>query len=498
MYHFAIHAALAAQTSSADFGWQQWHVLFLPGFVEGLAFPFNVDGLTSYEPMSDGFGGTMAQRGLGLLGALQTQAGAMASNHFEAWPFLDSMAHGLLRIGECLLVVAGALLLLASALLLIECGSALLPRRSLPVTTAEVAPKAVVLMPAHNEAAMITETVTGLQHQLRQDAYLTNTSLWVIADNCDDGTAELARQSGARVLERFNTTALGKGYALDHGLQHMADSPPDVVVMVDADCKVHPGAIASLIRAAIVHRRPIQGNYYMTLPEAALAGAGLKDRITVFAARVKNEVRSLGLTNLGLPCLFVGSGMACPWEALQNVSLASGDLVEDMKLGFDLAIAQNPPMFCRDAVITASLPEGDAAAQSQRTRWEHGRLDLTRRYFPKLIGAGLRQGIVGPIALALDMSILPLSLLVTLWSGVAMLSLAFAFVGGLMPLVISVAGGICLGGAILLAWLQVGRQVLPLGQLLLVPVFIFWKLPIFLRFLFKPQRNWIRTERDPV
>ena len=488
MYHFAIHAALAARTSLAGLGFQQFPVRFIPGLAGGPSFPGNVD---SWSPHGSTLDGAIASGGLGLI-----QPIAMASTDDRAW--LEPLVHALLFVGECLLLLAGGLLLLASALLLIECGAALLPRRSVPTPTAETAPKAVVLMPAHNESAMITETVMGLQHQLRQDAYLAETELWVIADNCDDGTAELARQAGARVLERFDSNALGKGYALDYGLQQMTDSPPEVVVMVDADCKVHPGAIAHLVRASIAHRRPIQGNYYMTLPGDSLAEASLKDRITVFAARVKNEVRSSGLTNLGLPSLLVGSGMACPWAALQTVSLASGDLVEDMKLGFDLAIAKHPPMFCRDAVITSSLPESDAAAQSQRTRWEHGRLDLTRRYFPKLIGAGLRQGLVGPITLALDMSILPLSLLVTLWGGVAMLSFAFAFVGGWMPLVVAVAGGVCLGSAILLAWLQVGRQVLPLGQLLLVPVFIFWKLPIFLRFLLNPQRNWVRTERDPA
>lgn len=73
-----------------------------------------------------------------------------------------------------------------------------------------------------------------------------------------------------------------------------------------------------------------------------------------------------------------------------------------MKLGLDLAIAQYPPQFCLEAVVTASLPQGKAAAQSQRTRWEHGRLDLTRRYWPKLMALGLAQGRLGLIALALD------------------------------------------------------------------------------------------------
>lgn len=405
-----------------------------------------------------------------------------------------------LPLGESLLLVLTSSLLIISMLLLGECLAAWLPPIKRSATTASTAPPpSVILMPAHDEATVITETVMAIQHQLRQDPYLSQTELWVIADNCSDATAELARQAGAQVWERIDATARGKGYALDFGLRQMAPTPPEVVVMIDADCRVQPGAIAALVQAAMLHQRPIQGNYYMVLPggNSPSETAGLKDRITAFATRVKNEVRSAGLSQLGMPCLLVGAGMAFPWQCLQSVNLASGELVEDMKLGFDLAIAQQPPLFCREAIITADLPQNEAAAQSQRTRWEHGRLDLSRRYWPKLIAASLQQGRLGPISLALDMAILPLSLLVTFWVMLTAVTAVFSQVGGgVAPLKVCLASGSCIGAAVLLAWIQVGRQVLPLRQLLLVPVFILWKLPIFLRFLVKPQRHWVRTERD--
>ena len=411
-------------------------------------------------------------------------------------PELAQWISATVAIGEWLLLIISGSLLIVSMLLLGECLAAWLPSQRQTEQTLATAPRAVVLMPAHNEAAVITETLMGVQHQLRQDAYLSQSELWVIADNCNDATAELARQAGAQVLERNHSVARGKGYALDFGLQQMALNPPEVVVMIDADCQVHAGAIAALVKAATRHQRPIQGNYYMTLPEASPVASGLKDRITTFAARVKNEVRSSGLSNLGLPCLLVGSGMAFPWDCLRSVNLASGELVEDMKLGFDLAISHQSPMFCREAVVTANLPNNEEAAQSQRTRWEHGRLDLTRRYWPKLMAMGLRQGRLGLIALALDMAILPLSLLVTLWLMLTFITAVFSTVASFTPLLTCLASGACIAIAILLAWVQVGRQVLPLRQLLLVPVFIFWKLPIFLRFVFNPQSSWVRTERD--
>jgi len=427
-------------------------------------------------------------------------------------PILSEWATAALGGAALLTGIAASLLLITSILLLGECLAAWRPTR-VPLSILQTdkdqfgnrlsvaAPRTAILVPAHNEAAVITQTLADIQDQLRQDSSLAQAELWVIADNCDDATAELSRQAGANVVERQSHTDRGKGYALDYGLQQIAAASaelPEIVVMVDADCRVHAGAIAALVKTVMRHQRPVQGNYHMTLSTEAKAEAGIKDRITVFATKVKNEVRSLGLSQLGLPCLLVGTGMAFPWSALQSISLASGELVEDMKLGFDLAIAQQSPIFCREAVITADLPQTQAAARSQRTRWEHGRLDLTRRYWPKLMREGLRQGRFGLVALALDMAILPLSLLVTLWFMLSCIALALGCLGSWTPLAICMAAGLCIVGAILLAWLQVGRQVLPFNQLLLVPMFILWKLPIFLSFVFNPQRSWVRTERDPV
>lgn len=429
--------------------------------------------------------------------------------------FLNAMAQFVQLLNAGLWVgLWGTALLLAAVtfMLLLECVAALLPDDfgaadlALPCPSA---PAAAILMPAHNEATVIGQSLQPVLAELKQDPYLARSQVWVIADNCTDDTAQLARRAGAKVLERQNSEQRGKGYALDFGLRHLAQSfspsaveqptaersagPPQVVVMLDADCQVQPGAIAALVRAAIDQNLPIQGNYIMTLPPEA----GLKDRITAFATRVKNGTRLAGLSRLGLPCLLTGTGMAFPWAALQSVSLASGDLVEDMKLGFDLVIAQHPPQFCGAATITAALPQTEAAAQSQRTRWEHGRLDLTRRYWPKLMAAGLRQGRLGPIALALDMAILPLSLLVVTWAGVSFASLVLSLATGQAgPLATCGLAGAGLALAILLSWLQVGWQVLPLGQLLLVPLFVIWKLPIYLTFLTRPQRGWVRTERD--
>ncbi|MGA1625810.1 MAG: glycosyltransferase family 2 protein, partial [Prochlorothrix sp.] len=288
--------------------------------------------------------------------------------------------------------------------------------------------RVAVLVPAHNEALLIGPTLGAIVPQLKpQDRVI------VVADNCEDETAALARSAGATVLERHDLDRRGKGYALDYGLRVLQADPPDVLLIVDADCHCHPGSLPTLAHTAHQTQRPIQSLYLLDSPP----DPSLKDLISAFAMTVKNGVRMRGLGRVGWPCPLGGTGMAFPWAALATVDLASGHIVEDMKLGLDLAIAGYPPLFWGGAKVTGSLPSGRAASTSQRTRWEHGHLQVLRDYVPVLFATALRQGRIDLGVMALDLAIPPLSLLVLLWVGLAIATGLLAVLGGSgLPLVL--------------------------------------------------------------
>jgi len=122
-------------------------------------------------------------------------------------------------------------------------------------------PRIAILIPAHNEASGIGATLTDVMPQIQ-----TGDRLVVIADNCDDETAVVARSQGATVLERFNSEQRGKGYALAYGLDYLEQDPPDVVVVVDADCAVAAGVIDQTATLAHQKGRPVQSKYLMEQP----------------------------------------------------------------------------------------------------------------------------------------------------------------------------------------------------------------------------------------
>lgn len=374
------------------------------------------------------------------------------------------------------------------SVLFVECCAALLPNQSETVVK-DCSPKIAILIPAHNEAVCIGATLKTLLPLTEQHR------LVVIADNCNDETASIARSFGVTVIERQDTELLGKGYALDYGLRFIAAEPPDVVVFVDADCIVQSGAIETIACQAMAVAKPIQATYLMEQP----VNPKPKDAVSALAFMVKNLVRPGGLQRLGLPCLLTGTGMAFPWSIIQSVTLASGNIVEDMQLALDLAIAGSAPQFCPDAIVIGRLPAQNVAATTQRTRWEHGHLQTLITQVPRLFNASIEQKRFDLLALALDMSVPPLSFLVMIWLAATGLAVFAATLGiSQIPAIILCLEGLLIFISIVGAWAKFGRADLPALTLLSVPFYILWKIPLYFSFLLRRQTKWVRTERDAV
>jgi len=396
-----------------------------------------------------------------------------------------------LQLAACwILGLAAVPLALAAGVFAVQILAAVVPRGAVPVRTRAhaVRPRIAVLVPAHDEAAGIARSLATVMPQLH-----ANDRVVVVADNCSDDTAQIARSSGARVVERFHATDRGKGFALAFGVDALRADPPGLVVILDADCELAPGALDALADCVLAHDRPAQALYLMTAP----TDARLPRRIAQFAWRVRNWVRPAGWRRLGLPCQLMGTGMAFTWPMLREAPLANASIVEDMKLGIDLAIGGRPPVFCAQALVTSTFPETAAATQTQRTRWEHGHLEMILREVPGLLAAAWRRGDVGLAGMALDLCVPPLALLAgllvagTVVAGLVSWWMADAAVGVAYGLLLAV-----FGTAVLVAWRARGRDLVRFFELLSIPVYIAAKVPVYVRFVVRRERRWVRTDRD--
>ena len=389
-----------------------------------------------------------------------------------------------------LLLLASVLALLPTAVLFVQLAVAALTRREVtaPDAAAPRSAKLAVLMPAHDEADGIEPAIRALVPQLGP-----GDRLLVVADNCSDATASVARAAGAEVIERHDTQRHGKGYALDFGVRWLERDPPGLVVIVDADCIVAPRGIEHLARQCLATARPVQALYLMHAP----TGAPLAMRIAEFAWVVKNKLRPLGGAALGWPCQLMGTGMAFPWPVIQRAPLASSHLVEDMQLGLDLASAGTAPVFCPQALVSSVFPTDSDAVKSQRTRWEHGHLSVIASVGPRLLWRAAVSRNAMLVAMLLDLMVPPLAALVLVLAGLLLADAAWwGLSGDAGPLGLAAGAAALLVCAVAIAWVQEGRRIVTLRELLGLPLYVAAKIPVYVRLFTKRQVEWVRTKRD--
>ncbi|RCU49467.1 glycosyltransferase [Corallincola holothuriorum] len=345
----------------------------------------------------------------------------------------------------------------------------------------------VILIPAHNEESIIGETLGALMSEISEHDRVV-----VVADNCTDNTAEICRSFAVEVLERTSDTNKGKGFALDFGMQYIADSPPATVVIFDADCQFQAGSFKELVMVSQSEQSAVQSLYLMKAPD----DAPLKVRLAEFAWRVKNQVRPGGMRRFGLGCQLQGSGMAFPWELLSKVSLASGSIVEDLELGLKLSEQGDLVRYEPTAIVESYFPCSDEALETQRTRWEHGHLASIFDLVPRFLRA-FATGKFKASLMMLDAMIPPTVLWIFI-STLCFLSSLMMFLVDFMPAVFVVLSVpyFALVLSLMLVWWFRGRDCISLKDIGGILIFVMGKFSLYKKISATKDKKWIKTERD--
>lgn len=305
-----------------------------------------------------------------------------------------------------LLPVAGAAAITATqtAYLLTLCGAALARSgREHPPPVRDL--RLVALVPAHDERAMIAAAVQSL---LACDYEPDRREVVVIADNCSDDTAALARAEGATVWERHDVERAGKGQAVAWGVARLARERPQVeaVVMMDADCTADPRLLAVLVARLRGGADAVQGAYMASNPDASTTAA-----LRFAGYALMNLVRPAGKEALGLSCGLLGSGMAFTVRTLATVSWSSFSVTEDKEQHLRLLEQGLRVRFAAEAIVRSPMPVSQDRGDTQQVRWETGNVKLARRWVPRLLRQGVRDGDVQALHAAWELVVPPLSLI---------------------------------------------------------------------------------------
>ncbi len=235
--------------------------------------------------------------------------------------------------------------------------------------------KFAVILPAHNEQSVIYDSVKSIFSCKYPKDLL---DVYVIADNCSDGTAYNARKAGALVLERQNKTKLGKQHALDWAFKKIDLSQYDAVIIFDSDNRVDPGYLTEMDYQLQKGNKVIQGYVGTKNPTDSWVTANYAYMFW-YLCRMQ-MTRNL----IGLSCWLAGTGFCVSTEVLQRVGWKVQTLCDDMEYTAQLIIAGEKVSFASRAIFYDEKPVGLKDSLKQRLRWIRGQTQVTLRYLPKL------------------------------------------------------------------------------------------------------------------
>ncbi len=383
-------------------------------------------------------------------------------------------------------VSAASVYLLLATLL-----ATLLSRRPLRVraTTGDRLTRFVVVVPAHNEAAGLPETLRSLR-ALSWPSESVRTL--VVADNCTDDTAAVAASLGAEVLVREDLERRGKGYALEAAfarLQAEAAGAWDALVVVDADTEVE----AHLLQA--VHARLAAGADALQVAYLSRAGSAPLHAVTEVALWASHVVRGRAREGLSLSAGLRGNGMVLSRAVVERVPYSAFSAVEDLEYGLLLGLHGIRVGFVPETVVRGDMPSDARTATTQRHRWIGGRAAVAQEHLRPLLRAAVARRSAMLFDLAIDLAIPPLSLLV-LVTMVGLPLAAFAWwAGHAAPLALWAIAAFGLAVHVADAAIGAGRAGALLRAAAMLPSYMLDKTRLTVRAVGAPTRTWVRTAR---
>ena len=241
--------------------------------------------------------------------------------------------------------------------------------------------KFMAIIPAHNEEEVIGNLIESLRNQ-NYDKKLYD--IYVIADNCTDNTAKVAKDAGAIVYKRFDETKKTKGYALDWFLKQKIEenAPYDAFFVFDADNIVHPDFIKNMNKKLCQGEEVVQGYRDIKNPTDSWITAGY-----ALFYWTMHRFYHLARYNIGLSPLLNGTGFMVKFDIIKPQGWDTVTLTEDIEFSLKRIISGKKLGWATDAICYDEQPVGFKQSWSQRSRWTVGHMQCMKEYTKKLLVA---------------------------------------------------------------------------------------------------------------
>jgi len=240
----------------------------------------------------------------------------------------------------------------------------------------EISFRFLILVPAHNEGENLIPTLSSLR-RLDYSTHLFD--VVVIADNCTDRTASVARQNGCQVWERSDPLRRGKGHALGWALGRMPSESYDAVAIIDADTQCSSNLLKVFSRELRFEETPVQASVELAFSAESPSWLSMTTRA---AQRAEESYVSVPRSRFRLYQGLQGTGFCIPVKVLGDVPWMAFSICEDLEYAFQLATKRVAVRFVRDAIVTSAMTGRLEYATRQRQRWARGTYTLIAKLIP--------------------------------------------------------------------------------------------------------------------
>ncbi len=232
----------------------------------------------------------------------------------------------------------------------------------------------MLIIPAHNEESVVVNLIESLQKlDYSKDAY----DIYVIADNCTDNTAKVAKEAGAIVYERHDEAHKTKGYALQWFLDQKIkeDAPYDAFCIFDADNIVDVNFLKVMNKKLCQGEDVVQGYKDIKNPSDTWVSAGY----AIFYWTM-HRFYHLARYNIGLSPLMNGTGFMVKFDVIKPNGWDTKTLTEDIEFSLKRIIKGKKLGWARNAIVYDEQPVGFKQSWIQRERWTVGHMQCLKEY----------------------------------------------------------------------------------------------------------------------
>ncbi len=347
-----------------------------------------------------------------------------------------------------------------------------------------------IIIPAHNEELLIGDLVKSIR---KSDYPAELYEIFVVADNCTDRTAQIAREAGATCRERSDPIKQGKPYALNWLISQLNLDAFDAYVIIDADTLVARNFLSSMNISLTEGKKVIQGYFGVMNPDE-----NWLTRLSILPGILKYKLHFPGKNLLGLSCPLAGNGMCFSSEIFKKYGWNAYSIVENWEYYVMLTLEGYVVVSNENAVIYSQVAKSLKTGENQRIRWSKGRLQVLLHYFGRLAAGGFRSGDLNKFDALVEL-MRPSYAIFFGWSVIYLLLCLFlhfsyaysSFFVWMAVVVFAVQllyffSGLIIQRAPLKTWLALG----------MIPFYILWKMAITLKGLLSyGERKWVKTER---